>query len=1142
MINTTERIVVRPILDLDAAIRQGIQSVLAHLERRYGQPPVRIKWDSSYGFQYLFSAQNVRSDTKFGNAFLETALDFSALGGRSEGCSALIDRFDENLHRLRPSACGIRYIKQGLRMLLVELWQSKVILLPTVFTLGGHFDPLPIGNEVYAFIQKFDPKSSTDGVAKVDARRMSYMVRVLFSTSWDCVEDVNLDELAELHRAQRLFIMGEGDVPIVTSPVPWLLFLVELQKAFPKKVSYTVDELVKYSQWSAGHIIKRSFSDFVSNKNSSQNKYKNEAPNSLPKIKKVHLRPKKELSEKYAENFSALAKSMLHDDALRYYQDFVGKKRSGFDWLSELPRYPGRDHVALEKLVPCWRKVFKAFLKHRKEVKGYEDDRGVISSLNSLADYLFLYLPWWKELYPDSIVQLPLAPKDFGRYTFFYRSTDEPLKQFPTTFPELLKLRRGNESCYVALKHIQLFFRFVESFFSEEKEIAGSDFRNPIFDEFDLPRVSKRTKTSKVVFPKGAYCYLLHYSYAVEAMGEYLLGRCLDNSFSKRDLRILSQMRWLDTSVLGFVPYIRVRGKLTHITHIPNVFNWATRYFDNGEDVPVECFVPHLTVFRVLIAAIETGLRLSGLRWLDRRTWDQENRDDQAIHDFSFQPLGSYIYQLFVNTDKTKDEPWITDIVFRVRSLLRREDVFQNSIAEPGMGEAVPYNGREESRFGHILPLFRGANSAYPITENLYHSYWILLLVGFQEFYSEVLGRRAYFAKVTPVPMSKSSDEPKVIVLEDGTRYCPVSILAINTPHACRATYATNRQGLLETSDIAMQLGHNSPAVTGYYQSPRTEDLYERLEAVDRAIFDDAVRFERDNVAYVRPDKPDSAMARSFMANREAAIKQFRVMPAIALWNSAETEHLGTEAIEELRNGPMSLVRFHPTHICPVGDECPADIVRSLGDFKRCGMCPLALKGIDHLPAIAAKKNVLLERIRYQLKQRDTLEEAGEIEGSEELWDSIELDTNEWIGWQLSEEVLSKAHAEILAECGTSEGASFYHADEPEIVRHHLQRVVTNSNEVEFLLCRIAESNAYPTMQTPQIQAVASGIRRRLLGGRNIRDFLSDLPGPADITLAASMLKTVMRANQLSLSEVGEQLTSQPDLPATSHLRIGESE
>lgn len=1136
VINSSDKIVVYPVEDLDAEIRRGINTVLAHLENRYGAPPPgKIRRRSPHGFQYLFSETNIRLDCRFGESFLETALAFSALPSRNEGLSHLLNRFDENLNGIRLPASAISYVKQGIRLLLVELWNQKAILLPTIFSAGQHFEPIPIFREIYTFIKTLNPKNSLNGIRSEDAWRLYwYMPRALFSASWESIEDVNIHELAELQRAQRLFMMGKSSTPIVTSLVPWVLFLVELKKSFPERVSYSDNELVIYSQWTAGKVVRQSYVEFTQ-ESIATTKVNNSSP------PKKRIRSSARISvPKETTAFFELAKSGLHDDALVYFKEYFGKNRRGFDWLNELPRYPGREHVPLDSLVMQWRKAMKAFLRYRKD-QGYEDEKNVTASLNILADYLFLYLPWWKELYPDSPVSLPLAPKDFRRYAFFCRSADEPLALFPKTFREILKLRRASEDAeYAALKQIQLFFRFVESFFSEEVDVAGPDFRNPVFEEFDLPRVHKRTKTAKIVFPKGAYSYLVHYAYAVEAMGEYLLDKCLSNS-NTRELRLISGKTWLDTEMLGFVPFVRVRGKTTPLRCVPNVFSWLTRTFKIG-GVEVERFVPHLTLLRVLIAAIETGLRLSGLRWLDQRTWDQGNRGESDVHEFLFQPSGRYIYNLYVNTDKRKERPFVIGMVFRLRSLLLRENAFRSSINEPDMQMAVPYQGRQESRFGYIVPLFRASSSANPISAGLCYDYWVLFLTGFQEFYSGILGQRTFFVKITPILVDKENDEPKVIIFEDGTQYCPVSILAINTPHACRATYATNRQGLIETSDIAIQLGHESTATTTYYQSPRAEDLHEKLEAADRAIFDDAQRFERDAASYIRPEQQDSAMARSFMANRDAAMKQFKVMPAIALWNSAETESMSPEAIENLRNGPMSLVRFHPTHICPVGDECPADIVQSIGDFKRCGICPLALKGIDHLPAIAAKKNCLLERIRYQLKQRDALEKAGEIASADELWESIELDTNEWIGWQLSEEVLAKSYVDTMTQGeANDEEAILYHVEDPEIVRQHLQRVVRQSSEVEFLLCRIAESNAYPTMQTPQIQAVASAIKRRLLGSRDIRDFFAEIPGPADITLTASLLKTVMRANQLSLADVSKQLASQPALPTSRHLRIGES-
>lgn len=1137
MINKTNNIVIFNITNLDRCIRKSLNTVLEYLDVRYGAFSEQYKWKAPHGFQYMFSKTNIRSDIEIGGEFLNTALAFSALNSRNEGVEDLLDRFEDFLQGRRPPASSLAAIKQGIKLFLVELWNQNTILLPTIFSPGAHFDPILVNNELYSFIHKLKPRDINGGNFDENARRLFYyMPRIILATSWRKIEDVSLGELSELHRAQRLFKLGRGGAPFITSPVPWVMFAVELLKTFPERVSYKETDVVSYSQWTAGNIIGQCFADF------SPIKKQKSVCNSLPKRRVASERLDGKLSDNKADELLSLTRSNRHDDALAYFQSYAGIKRNGVKWISESQQYPGREHVSLDRLVQHWKIAIQAFLKHRKEVKGCEDEKNVTSALNILADYLFLYLPWWKELYPGAVVSIPFSPKDFGRYAYFYRSAEEPLENFPATFPELLKLRRKTkDGVYAALKQVQLFFSFVEFFFSEDKDIAGPNFRSPIFEEFDLPRVPRNFKTTKVVFPKGAYRHLVHYVYAVEAMGEYLLAKCMANEFGRNELRLISGLRWLDTAALGFVPFVRVNGKLLIIYHLPNVFSWVARFIKNEKDLPKECFIPHLTTVRLLIAAIETGLRVAGLRWLDRRTWDQKNHGEPEYSDFSFEPSGRYIYSLFVNTDKTKEKPWVTEIVFRVRSLLLRENIFQRNIGEQDMDVAVPYQGREESRFGYIVPLFRGTVSANPISEANYPICWTLLLVGFQEFYSKVLGHPTFFVKVTSVKDKSRNSEPKIIVLEDGRQYCPVSILAINTPHACRATYATNRQGLIETSDISTQIGHNSELATTYYQAPRVEDLQEKLEATDRAIFDDSQRFEQDDASYIRPDKPDSAMARSFVRNREAAIKQFKVMPAIALWNSAETENMSSDAIEELRNGPMSLVRFHPTHICPVGDECPADIVRSIGDFKRCGICPLAIKGIDHLPAIAAKKNNLLERIRFQVRQRDTLEASGEIQAADELWDVIELDTNEWLGWQLSEEVLAKAYDEIMAGDGPREDIGLFHTDAPEIVRQHLRRVVKNSSEVEFLLCRIAESNAYPTMQTPQLQAVASGIRRRLLGGREPRDFLSELPGSTDITVASSLLKTVMQANQLSLTDISNQLTTQSVFPAKGHLRLGES-
>lgn len=1125
MINLTSRVVITTADDISEAVRSANLAVLTHLTDRYGPPPDSIKWRSPYGFFFLMGADRIKENTKFDDDFFQAALKFCADSSRNENAPNFFATLWQYVQERRPAATGISPVRQGIRLLLVELWNRGSILLPTIFGAGTHFQPLSISNELYDFIGEFNPRNLRgDKQARAsDYRRIYYyMPRILMATSWRRPEDVLLEEMSNLQQAQRRYINNPSCEPMCTSPVPWMLFLAELHNKFPERVPYDETDLRSYGAWTASQSgFQMPLKDFLER-----------AKEPKPAKRKPRKSPGANAT---SDKLKELAKSHTHNDAVSYFQTVRVTQRVTTDWLATNPLYPGREHIPCETLLPLWRKAATSYLRHRREVKGYEDERGIKVSLSILADYLFLYLPWWKEIYSESTLRLPVAPKDFVRYAFVHRSVDEPLSSFPLTFPEMVKLRRESTSSrYAVLKHVQLFFNYIEANFSEDNAIAGPSFRTPLVGEFDLPRSTKRAKTSKIVFPKNSYGHLILYGYAVEALGQYLYDRAILGDLSYSELRKLEALRMIDSGAVGFIPFVRFRGKILPVTVVPNVFTWSVRRIRRGKQTS-EILVPHLTTLRLLMAAVEVGLRLVSLRWLDRRTWDKDNVGCPSDGEFSYQPKQQYVYSLYVNTDKTGGG-WTTSVVFRVWSLLLREQLFQESIDEEGINIEVPYQNREHSRFGKVLPLFRSAGSLFPIQEVRYQAYWILYLIGFQDFLKRATGTFVPFTKIGPKAHAKGS-APKVVVGDDGVRYCPVSILAINTPHACRASFATNRQGVLETSDIALLIGHEDPVVTEYYQSPRAEDVKAKLEQCDRALCGDHRLFERESSSYIHANKEDSALVRSFKRNREGTIRNFGFMPAMSLWSLSDIEGDNEEDLEALRNGPMGLIRFRETHICPVGEECPAEVVQVIGGFKRCGLCPLALKCVDHLPAIAAKKNALMERIKYLTQQKERLLELGETAAVEDIWDEMELETNELLGWQRSEEILYRIY-----EGKKGKDTLTYHAEQPDMVRRHLQRAVKKTDATQFLLRRIAEAHAYPSLQSPQIQAVAAGIRRRLLAGHVVPDLITDVPGPDDVLVVAKLLKTVMQANELSLAQVSEQLIRNPAVVAyKTPLSIGDA-
>jgi hypothetical protein len=157
-----------------------------------------------------------------------------------------------------------------------------------------------------------------------------------------------------------------------------------------------------------------------------------------------------------------------------------------------------------------------------------------------------------------------------------------------------------------------------------------------------------------------------------------------------------------------------------------------------------------------------------------------------------------------------------------------------------------------------------------------------------------------------------------------------------------------------------------------------------------------------------------------------------------------------------------------------VGEHCPAEVVAEIGGERRCGVCPLACKCIEHLPAIVAKQRQLLERIQgsreayNRLAQRKT-----EVSELGEIYDAIDADFQDYMGWRLAEEILEDIHQRF------GSNAEMLHAADPEIIRQHLSRVVKASSQQEFILRRIVEPNEYPTLAT---EVVPSGWTVRQLG------------------------------------------------------------
>jgi hypothetical protein len=1109
MININNVIHVPYALDLSKQVHQALTVVNEALAKRYGDEPVKVNWKGPFGFQFLFGARNISPTVEFDLDFISSAYNFTQMSSRNEFFQEFVDLMSKYESRIFPSIAACGSIKRGLKMLLVQLHAQGAIILPSLFETGAHFIPATEENELLKFISSFrvddsGMQLSTSATPDELARRVFYyMPRIIRSTDWKKIEDFNIFDFAKMHAAQVRSVKSGDRIFTTAVSVPWILFLDVLLEHYPSRVSYSAEQVEKYSAWvlKGVEIDSQSFETYFLMEHAQSEPLPKKRKDRTPKIER------EKRSEKLKRELDQFSDSSKHENAIGYSERYVPgpSERNYLDAQDEFPVYPGREHVDVRAIASQWLRVIRAYRYYRRN-KQYESD-SADASLGILCDYLFLYLPWWIEISRFAKVKFPLTPKEFGRYAFVSRDEEVSIDELPICFIDFIKLRRkGAHTQYSAIIDIELFFDFVGDYYSEDDEIAGSRFKNPVRRKFDAPPVKRPGKTTKVVFSKKAYRYLVKYAYAVEAVGEHIQKSCASGNISLSRAKKIKMKDDVICKEIGFVPYIYIDGKTRAIKSVPNIFTWATRTFDIDGAVR-DIFMPHLTTHRALITAIETGLRMASIRWLDRRTWNNLNANYSDLGEYNSSPgQYPYVYALLVNTDKTQDG-FNTEIVHRVHSMFLREQYFQNKIAEPNMMLPVDYMKREHSRFDQVVPLFRSASSPNPISED-YFEKWAYFLSGFEEFYQSVTGELSDFVV------------RKEYVDKNGKT--EIKISAINTPHSCRATFATNREGLMDVEDIANAIGHTDPNVTRYYQSPRAEDLKAKLESSDR-LMHDWENFDKDSVTHIRADKEGSALVKSFRKDPNGTMKRFSFMPPVMSWTMSDKSTLTIEEIDRLRNGPMASMQFMPTHICPVGMQCPSEVIKATGEPGRCGMCPLAMKCIDHLTAISAKKNSLVSRVRYNMACAEELNNIGETQAADDLYNQIEMDTNELLAWQFAEEVLLKMLSERQDRSDNSDEVIFL-VEQPEIVRRHLRCFVKPSKPTEFVLDRIADGNAYPSLQTPELRATAALLRKRIVAGRSTDNFVTDFGDFTAVSEVASMLKSVMRTHGLSVDEVGKHL------------------
>lgn len=1049
-------------------------------------------------------------------------------------------------------------IREVVRLALLDLSYNAAILLPAHEDYAINAFPAFASSRERPFLTQINAVlSNNPDFPQRSSRRITSLVA---ATDWQDLCDFSIDDLALVNQAVIRNAPAQAKEGSALAVLP-LLYAVEAltPEVLPRDLRH------QYMMWQASsQFLLMPFADFRQDRQNFVGMrihgHKRERVETSELIavrrEKQNQREKKLRAEKKDESafilrLREIAASRAHDAPERYFEALAGSRSTDFrkeHWLQNATPYPGREQIPVQHLGRLWFPAINAWLAHRETM--FETDKEIRISLHMLVDYLLLYLPWWNELHPNSQVELPAAPRHFARYLFvsrtvFHREQGNSEASLPTTLIELLHLRRPTpDGKNVVLGHWQRFFQFVITAFEENELIAGKKMVNPIRLDFDRVKSSARTKTNKVPFAEDVFPLLVFYCQALEAFGEYLQQIAYDQD-AFRDSSYGPRSGY-DTEKWGYVPYIKYRGKVLPVHWIPNIYVTAKRSIhanpeglggiyvggqrqNRGINRMMVLNMPHLTVVRMLLTMVETGLRGQNVQWLDRMTWDSCSGVQASIAQlYTWSPPESFTL-LLVNTDKSRDEPWTTYVSWRVRRSLIAESCFQMGIADMHVDEAVLYEGRENSRFDPIVPLFRSYIGKNPFGDDNYATRWLQLLVGFENFYINGLPNvTGYREKLGLVKIEaaidasgshlRTTDEQK-----GGFEYCELKYSTEHTPHATRSTYATLKDGDLEVSEIAEQLGQTQTVTTNHYQVPSKARVVGKLERLESRLMNLSYDVDGSGEGYLDTENPESPVRMAFASNRDCAIEAFGFMPGVALWSISDMTSDEESSIELLRRSPSSVIRWHSTHVCPVGNQCPSEIVTRTGGLQRCGLCPLAVKCIDHLPAIAAKKNELKERIRMSAMHIKSLaKRKGTTQSQRDaLHRNMNLDAKELMGWELSAQILHDKKERI----GTTHDG--YHADQPEMVKRHLELVTRDSSTAEFFLQRIADSNAYPSFESPEVRVRAAKYVRIIMARAGCKDDASllDLEPFSELAAFASLIKPMADAKGLGVPAIAEMLT-----------------
>jgi hypothetical protein len=767
-----------------------------------------------------------------------------------------------------------------------------------------------------------------------------------------------------------------------------------------------------------------------------------------------------------------------------------------------------------------WKTTQLDFINNVKE-SGTKKNRAI--KLTYLNSYLLDYLPTFFAKYPDSGLKYPTNPSEFYGYAFVSHSETLTLAlhgaqehvMFPVTLLDYIYTITEEKAAaqgYIrtnsgrdTVSMIQRYFGFIQSKYTVIPEC--NIFENPISDFDKDSRAGygyHKSVKEKIALDYWVLLrmYLLEVSDALLSNAEAVLNK---GGRNKQRFNINKKLNWLEHSVevgtfdassLGLFSFEEWKGPVK-VTSYHGVTSMA--------------------------ALAWSGLRDSNVTWLDLRSYAQYSPIEYDNDDF---------VTLYINTDKTRTEPYTVEIPGVIMKILDRVAKLRAQVDRTGFDKPIPYKGESSSKWGSVKPLFQSTKG----NGTQFGSDFLVELISQFEKCLERHNKKMREVGETPVDFSSSiyllpqfanplnfrktknyihaeqDYTASLVRVSDGQSYkfTPIKRAVRWTPHSLRVTFDSVCSVLTDPEIVGKISTGQSAETVGYYA------IGTPAEAARIKSIQDASGLEKQFHPDILGKNTRIATISDTLIDEEDYLRRHSLGTAAKDFGCMSLSAIKVDGykspIEALVQASANEIAFNRTHICPFNNDCPKEVLAALHGEKNCGLCPYAIINRDHAVGISAELKRLSDigcDLTRSMKANNLV--SSEVE-------NIKNDRNFVIksvsGWLARHQFLSK----------NIDSEDYYTGKKNNLVLRH----ISGSKSGQNLINRLVETDGICTMTTPRLERESARLNRKIMAVMNKNpDGITGLEDfDSESAVALQMIKTICSLNEIKVNQLEAWLES----------------